>query len=266
MILVLSASVLVDCKYYFWQLPQLSLILVWIFMATKLWFATVQTICPVCPPDRTSWGSTETGFRFWTHFCSNEESLFSGAENFTDETLSLFLLILGRYPTNHRTRGGTESVISRPENTQDTGTAQRSDWLIAAVVRTDPRPLHFPSVSLQHSTLSRKFVEVMSEYNTTQSDYRERCKGRIQRQLEISEWGWKTPLVNICKVNHNASRCARSVWLNTGLTLRDQANICAEADVISTHANGLASQLWQRDQSIWPSLARHWCWCILISL
>ncbi|XP_009582408.1 PREDICTED: syntaxin-1A-like, partial [Fulmarus glacialis] len=37
----------------------------------------------------------------------------------------------------------------------------------------------------QHSTLSRKFVEVMSEYNTTQTDYRERCKGRIQRQLEI---------------------------------------------------------------------------------
>ncbi|MEQ2187768.1 hypothetical protein GOODEAATRI_008023 [Goodea atripinnis] len=41
---------------------------------------------------------------------------------------------------------------------------------------------------VQHSTLSRKFVEVMSEYNTTQSDYRERCKGRIQRQLEISEY------------------------------------------------------------------------------
>uniref|UniRef100_A0A8D0G4H9 Syntaxin-1A n=1 Tax=Sphenodon punctatus TaxID=8508 RepID=A0A8D0G4H9_SPHPU len=38
----------------------------------------------------------------------------------------------------------------------------------------------------QHSTFSRKFVEVMSEYNATQSDYRERCKGRIQRQLEIT--------------------------------------------------------------------------------
>uniref|UniRef100_A0AAR2KIS2 Syntaxin-1A n=1 Tax=Pygocentrus nattereri TaxID=42514 RepID=A0AAR2KIS2_PYGNA len=38
----------------------------------------------------------------------------------------------------------------------------------------------------QHSTLSRKFVEVMSEYNATQSSYRERCKGRIQRQLEIT--------------------------------------------------------------------------------
>ena len=46
----------------------------------------------------------------------------------------------------------------------------------------------------QHSTLSRKFVEVMSEYNATQSDYRERCKGRIQRQLEISKLkgrGWR---------------------------------------------------------------------------
>ncbi|ROL49824.1 Syntaxin-1A [Anabarilius grahami] len=38
----------------------------------------------------------------------------------------------------------------------------------------------------QHSTLSRKFVEAMSEYNATQSDYRERCKRRIQRQLEIT--------------------------------------------------------------------------------
>lgn len=53
----------------------------------------------------------------------------------------------------------------------------------------------YPRRDSQHSTLSRKFVEVMSEYNATQSDYRERCKGRIQRQLEISELGqgpgWK---------------------------------------------------------------------------
>jgi len=38
----------------------------------------------------------------------------------------------------------------------------------------------------QHSTLSRKFIAVMTEYNTTQNDYRERCKARIQRQLEIT--------------------------------------------------------------------------------
>lgn len=38
----------------------------------------------------------------------------------------------------------------------------------------------------QHATLSRKFVDVMNDYNSCQIDYRERCKGRIQRQLEIT--------------------------------------------------------------------------------
>lgn len=40
----------------------------------------------------------------------------------------------------------------------------------------------------QHSTLSRKFVTVMTDYNKTQTDYRERCKGRIQRQLDIGKF------------------------------------------------------------------------------
>lgn len=40
----------------------------------------------------------------------------------------------------------------------------------------------------QHSMLSQKFVEVMTDYNKTQTDYRERCKARIQRQLEISKF------------------------------------------------------------------------------
>ncbi|KAK3792355.1 hypothetical protein RRG08_045900 [Elysia crispata] len=38
----------------------------------------------------------------------------------------------------------------------------------------------------QHATLSRKFVEVMNDYNACQIDYRERCKGRIKRQLAIT--------------------------------------------------------------------------------
>jgi hypothetical protein len=54
---------------------------------------------------------------------------------------------------------------------------------------SDPYPvlqdLYF--FSFQHATLSRKFVEVMNDYNSCQIDYRERCKGRIQRQLEISK-------------------------------------------------------------------------------
>lgn len=42
-------------------------------------------------------------------------------------------------------------------------------------------------VLFQHAVLSRKFVEVMTKYNEAQVDFRERSKGRIQRQLEISE-------------------------------------------------------------------------------
>ena len=38
----------------------------------------------------------------------------------------------------------------------------------------------------QHSMLLQKFVATMTEYNQTQVDYRERCKARIQRQLEIA--------------------------------------------------------------------------------
>ncbi|XP_072908061.1 syntaxin-2-like isoform X1 [Hemitrygon akajei] len=38
----------------------------------------------------------------------------------------------------------------------------------------------------QHSTLSRKFANVMTEYNEIQIYFRERSKGRIQRQLEIT--------------------------------------------------------------------------------
>uniref|UniRef100_A0AAR2J2S6 Syntaxin-3 n=1 Tax=Pygocentrus nattereri TaxID=42514 RepID=A0AAR2J2S6_PYGNA len=39
----------------------------------------------------------------------------------------------------------------------------------------------------QHAILARKFVEVMTKYNEAQVEFREKSKGRIQRQLEISE-------------------------------------------------------------------------------
>lgn len=228
----------------FWQLPQMSLILVWIFMATKLLFVRVATICPVCPPDRTGWGNTATRFRFWTRFCSNEYILYLvflvhfRIMFLEQKTLliklsaSFFEFLVGIQQTIEQEEGQNRSSADlRIRKTQ----VQRNDligWLQRSVspLCSAPRDLFtYHLFPLQHSTLSRKFVEVMSEYNTTQSDYRERCKGRIQRQLEISEWDWKIPLVNVCTVNHNGSCRTRSVWLNTGLTLRDQANICAEA-------------------------------------
>uniref|UniRef100_A0A8C6UYD8 Syntaxin 2 n=1 Tax=Neogobius melanostomus TaxID=47308 RepID=A0A8C6UYD8_9GOBI len=41
-------------------------------------------------------------------------------------------------------------------------------------------------IQKNHTVLSRKFVEVMTQYNETQVSFRERSKGRIQRQLEIT--------------------------------------------------------------------------------
>lgn len=38
----------------------------------------------------------------------------------------------------------------------------------------------------QHQMLTRRFIEVMTDYQLTQADYRDRCKARIQRQLEIT--------------------------------------------------------------------------------
>lgn len=62
-------------------------------------------------------------------------------------------------------------------------------WGWAGGVLPPPSPpgglLHW-TLFPQHSVLSRKFVEVMTKYNEAQVDFRERSKGRIQRQLEIS--------------------------------------------------------------------------------
>ncbi|XP_015225523.1 PREDICTED: syntaxin-2 [Cyprinodon variegatus] len=51
-----------------------------------------------------------------------------------------------------------------------------------SMILSAPNPDHNP----QHTVLSRKFVEVMTKYNETQVTFRERSKGRIQRQLEIT--------------------------------------------------------------------------------
>lgn len=38
----------------------------------------------------------------------------------------------------------------------------------------------------QYSTISRKFIETMNDYNKAQIDYRDGCKSRIKRQMEIT--------------------------------------------------------------------------------
>jgi len=62
---------------------------------------------------------------------------------------------------------------------------------------------------MQHATLSRKFVDVMNDYNSCQIDYRERCKGRIQRQLEISKL--RALLMTLIPVMHTSLSLALAV-------------------------------------------------------
>lgn len=39
----------------------------------------------------------------------------------------------------------------------------------------------------QHSMLQQKVVEAINKYNIAQVEYREKCKERLQRQLQISK-------------------------------------------------------------------------------
>lgn len=41
-------------------------------------------------------------------------------------------------------------------------------------------------IPVQYNTLSRRFRDLMAEYNQVQEEYREKCKERIQRQLKYS--------------------------------------------------------------------------------
>lgn len=67
---------------------------------------------------------------------------------------------------------------------------------IEQVKKTNPKSAEYRIRKTQQSMLSQKFVEVMTDYNKTQTDYREKCKGRIQRQLEISMFACGDQVLN----------------------------------------------------------------------
>lgn len=85
-------------------------------------------------------------------------------------------------------RGRGCGYSARFKQRVETGRAGAASGRLEAGVPRARGTEHTCFSSPQHSTLSRKFVEVMTEYNATQSKYRDRCKDRIQRQLEISAW------------------------------------------------------------------------------
>ena len=51
----------------------------------------------------------------------------------------------------------------------------------------DHRTADIRIMSSQFNTLQRWFFETWTEYNECQNDYREKCKDKLNRQIQISE-------------------------------------------------------------------------------
>ena len=65
----------------------------------------------------------------------------------------------------------------------------------------------------QHSTLSRKFVEVMTEYNRTQTDYRERYYIKVEKFLKggLDSIPSPSPSMNIQIMGGKVCLCCKTL-------------------------------------------------------
>ncbi|GAV01090.1 hypothetical protein RvY_11857-1 [Ramazzottius varieornatus] len=97
-------------------------------------------------------------------------------------------IILSAPTTDDRDKEELEQLMANIKKTANTarGKLKTIEQQIEAEEQANKASADLRIRKTQHATLSRKFVEVMTEYNRTQTDYRERCKGRIKRQLEIT--------------------------------------------------------------------------------
>lgn len=73
--------------------------------------------------------------------------------------------------TSHRIHNGLKKLKQQIEAEQEGPERNTADFRIKKA---------------QYSTLSRKFTEVMADYNQVQEEYREKCKDRITRQLKYT--------------------------------------------------------------------------------
>uniref|UniRef100_A0A1I8GNI9 t-SNARE coiled-coil homology domain-containing protein n=1 Tax=Macrostomum lignano TaxID=282301 RepID=A0A1I8GNI9_9PLAT len=106
-----------------------------------------------------------------------------------------------------------------------------------------------------YSTISRKFIEVMSDYNKAQIDYRDACKGRIKRQMEIvmNEY-------NACQIDYR-ERCkakiARHLALTGRETTNDELENMLESGNPAIFTQGIMTDTQQAKQSLADIEARH---------
>lgn len=60
------------------------------------------------------------------------------------------------------------------------------DQKITELEASEPANAKLRIKRTQQTFLVQKFVEVMNRFNAAQIEYRDKCKSKIQRQLEIS--------------------------------------------------------------------------------
>ncbi|CAG2163629.1 unnamed protein product [Oppiella nova] len=105
-----------------------------------------------------------------------------------EEVKKIHSAILSAPQTDDKVKQQLEDLMADIKRTANRvrGKLKVMEQNIEQLEQTSMMSADFRIRKTQQSMLSQKFVEVMTDYNKTQTDYRERCKARIQRQLEIT--------------------------------------------------------------------------------
>ncbi|XP_053205819.1 syntaxin-1A-like isoform X1 [Panonychus citri] len=105
-----------------------------------------------------------------------------------EEVKKIHSAILSAPQTDERAKQQLEDLMADIKKTANRvrGKLKSMEQCIEQLEQSNIMSADFRIRKTQHSMLSQKFVAVMTDYNKTQTDYRERCKARIQRQLEIT--------------------------------------------------------------------------------
>uniref|UniRef100_A0A8C5UE36 Syntaxin 3 n=1 Tax=Malurus cyaneus samueli TaxID=2593467 RepID=A0A8C5UE36_9PASS len=113
---------------------------------------------------------------FFSEIEETRQNIDKISEN-VEEAKKLYSIILSAPIPEQKTKDDLEQLTAEIKKMANSVRNKlKSEW---------PRP-HPHVTGGPHSVLSRKFVDVMTKYNEAQVDFRERSKGRIQRQLEIT--------------------------------------------------------------------------------
>ncbi|KAH8042229.1 hypothetical protein HPB51_021313 [Rhipicephalus microplus] len=135
--------------------------------------------------------TVEDGANFMEEFFAEVEEIRENIDKIqanVEEVKKKHSAILSAPQTDEKVKHELEDLMADIKKTANKVRAKLKvmEQNIEQLEQTQMMSADFRIRKTQHSMLSQKFVEVMTDYNKTQTDYRERCKARIQRQLEIT--------------------------------------------------------------------------------